>query len=83
VDGVLKQAGVAPSEFTAAARAGVVKEGQVYGLPWDTIGRLFHVNTKLMAQAGLMQDGKPVLPTSPEELLQHARQFKQRTASRT
>jgi multiple sugar transport system substrate-binding protein len=39
VDGVLKQAGVAPSEFTAAARAGVVKEGQVYGLPWDTIGR--------------------------------------------
>jgi hypothetical protein len=79
MDGVLRQAGIAPSAFTAAARAGVVKDGQGYGLPWDTIGRLFHVNTKLMAQAGLMQAGKPVLPNSPEELLQHARQFKQRT----
>jgi multiple sugar transport system substrate-binding protein len=79
MDGVLRQAGVDPSGFTPAARAGVVKDGQVYALPWDTIGRLFHVNTKLMAQAGLMQSGKPVLPNSPEELLQHARQFKQRT----
>jgi multiple sugar transport system substrate-binding protein len=79
MDGVLQQAGVEPAGFTAAARAGVVKDERVYGLPWDTIGRLFHVNTRLMSQAGLMRDGKPVLPTSPEELLQHARQFKQRT----
>ena len=79
MDGVLRQAGIDPAGFTPAAAAGVVKEGRIYGLPWDTIGRLFHVNTKLMAQAGLMQGGKPVLPNSPEELLQHARQFKQRT----
>jgi multiple sugar transport system substrate-binding protein len=79
MDGVLRQAGVDPAGFTAAARAGVLKEGRNYGLPWDTIGRLFHVNTKLMAQAGLMRDGKPMLPNSPEELLEHARQFKQRT----
>ena len=78
-DGVLRQAGIDPASFTAAARAGVVKDDQVYGLPWDTIGRLFHVNTRLMGQAGLMREGKPVLPNSPEELLQHARQFKQRT----
>lgn len=79
MDGVLRQAGIDPAEFTAAARAGVVKDNRVYGLPWDTIGRLFHVNTRLMAHAGLMRDGKPVLPNSPEELLRHARQFKQRT----
>lgn len=79
VDGVLRHAGIDPSGFTVAARAGVVKDDKVYGLPWDTIGRLFHVNTKLMDQAGLMRDGKPVLPNSPEELLQQARQFKQRT----
>ncbi|HZH06611.1 MAG TPA: extracellular solute-binding protein [Lautropia sp.] len=79
MDGVLRQAAIHPSSFTPAARAGVLKDDQVFGLPWDTIGRLFHVNTKLMAQAGLMRDGKPVLPNSPEELLQHARQFKQRT----
>lgn len=79
MDGLLRQAAIDPSGFTPAARAGVVKDNQVYALPWDTIGRLFHVNTKLMAQAGLMQGGKPVLPNSPEQLLQHARQFKQRT----
>ncbi len=79
MDGLLRQAGVDPAGFTAAARAGVVKDGRVYALPWDTIGRLFHVNTRLMAQAGLMQGGKPVLPNSPEELLAQARQFKQRT----
>jgi multiple sugar transport system substrate-binding protein len=79
MDGVLRQAAIDPASFTAAARAGVVKDGKAYALPWDTIGRLFHVNTKLMAQAGLMRDGKPLMPNSPEELLQHARQFKQRT----
>lgn len=79
IDGVLRQAAIQPSDFTEAALAGVVKDDRVYGLPWDTIGRLFHVNTRLMAQAGLMRDGKPVLPNSPEELLEHARQFRRRT----
>ncbi|HEV2865993.1 MAG TPA: extracellular solute-binding protein, partial [Allosphingosinicella sp.] len=47
--------------------------------PWDTIGRLFHINTALMAQAGLMRGGRPVLPNSPEELLDHARRFRAAT----
>lgn len=79
VEPLLAQAKIDPAGFTPAARAGVEKEGRLYGMPWDTIGRLFHINTELMAQAGLMRDGKPVLPTSPEELLAHARQFKERT----
>lgn len=76
---MLRRAGIDPAEFTPAARAGVVKQGRIYGLPWDTIGRLFHINTGLMAEAGLMRDGRPVLPDSPQELLAHARQFRAAT----
>lgn len=79
VEPLLAQARIDPASFTPAARAGVEKRGKLYGMPWDTIGRLFHINTALMAEAGLMQGGKPVLPRSPEELLAHARQFKART----
>ncbi|WP_310469174.1 extracellular solute-binding protein [Sphingomonas sp.] len=76
---MLREAGIDPAAFTEAARRGVTKNGAIYGLPWDTIGGLFHINTKLFAKAGLMRGGKPVLPNSPQELLAHARQFKQRT----
>lgn len=79
MDGVLREAGVGPESFTEAGRAGVVKAGRVYGLPWDTIGRLWHINTALMRQAGLMKDDRPVLPRSPQELLEHARRFKAAT----
>jgi multiple sugar transport system substrate-binding protein len=37
------------------------------------------VNTRLFRQAGLMRGGEPILPTSPEEFLAHARQFRERT----
>jgi len=79
MDALLREAGVRPESFTAAARRGVTKDGKTYGLPIDTVGGLFHINTKLFAQAGLMRDGKPIVPTSAEELLEHARQFKART----
>ncbi len=79
MDDVLAKAGVDPGDFTAAARQGVVKEGRVHGLPWDTIGRLWHINTRLMREAGLMAGGRPVLPSSPEQLLAHARQFREST----
>jgi multiple sugar transport system substrate-binding protein len=79
VEPYLREAGIAPSTFTAAARQSVTIGGRMYGLPWDTHGGLWHVNKKLFAQAGLMRGGKPVLPNSPEELLAQARQFKQRT----
>jgi multiple sugar transport system substrate-binding protein len=48
-------------------------------LPWDTHGGLWHINTRLFEQAGLMRGGKPVLPNSPEELIAQARQFRERT----
>jgi multiple sugar transport system substrate-binding protein len=79
VDGYLRMAGISTSDFTDAARVGVTIGGHQYGLPWDTHGGLFHVNTALFAKAGLMRGGKPVLPNSWDELFQQARQFEART----
>ena len=79
VDNYLRQGQISPADFTEASRAGVTLNGRAYGLPWDTHGGLFHVNTALFAKAGLMRGGKPVLPTSPDELVAQARQFQQRT----
>lgn len=79
MDNVLRQAGITPDAFTEAGRRGVVKAGHVFGMPWDTIGRLWHINTRLMAQAGLMRGGTPILPNSPEELLAQARRFRAAT----
>ena len=79
VDDYLRQAGISPSDFTDASRAGVTFGGHSFGLPWDTHGGLFHVNTALFAKAGLMRGGKPVLPNTADELIAQARQFQQRT----
>ncbi len=79
MDDMLARAGFPATSFTAAGRSGVVKDGRAYAMPYDTVGGLFHVNTGLMRRAGLMKDGKPVLPTSPAELLDHARRFKAAT----
>ena len=76
---LLTEAGVDLSDMTEAAEAGVTKEGEVYALPFDTLGWLWHVNMGLFEEAGLVEDGAPVLPSSPEELLAQARQFKEAT----
>jgi multiple sugar transport system substrate-binding protein len=79
VEPYLAEAGLSPTALTDASRSAVTIGGKLYGLPFDTHGGLFHINTKLFAQAGLMRGGKPVLPTSPEEMMAQARQFTQRT----
>ena len=79
VDSYLQQAGISPDSFTDAARRGVTIGPRIYGLPIDTHGGLFHVNTALFAKAGLMRGGRPVLPNSASELIQQAHQFEERT----
>jgi len=79
VEPYLRAGGLTAASFTRASREGVTIGGRMYGLPWDTHGGLWHINTGLFAKAGLMRGGKPVLPNSPEELLAQARQFRQRT----
>jgi multiple sugar transport system substrate-binding protein len=79
-----KAAGIDTADFTDHARRGVSFDGPAgsdsYALPFDTWAWLWHINTALMTQAGLMgADGQPLLPRSPEELLTHARQFRAKT----
>lgn len=80
LDEDFKRAGIPVDDFTEHARKGTTFNGQTYALPFDTWAWLWHINTTLMKQAGLLgADGQPVLPRSPDELLAQARQFKQRT----
>lgn len=80
LDADFARIGVPVDDFTAHARKGTSFNGQTYALPFDTWAWLWHINTTLMKQAGLTTaGGEPVLPRSPEEMLAHARQFKQRT----
>jgi multiple sugar transport system substrate-binding protein len=79
LDEMLAAVGIGAEQFTAAARAGVTVEGRIMGLPIDVWAPLWHVNMNLFREAGLVADGKPVLPASPEEFFAHATQFRERT----
>jgi multiple sugar transport system substrate-binding protein len=71
--------GIPVDDFTEHARRGVTFGGEVHALPFDTWAWLWHLNTGLFKQAGLAPGGKAKLPSSPEELIAQAEQFKQRT----
>ena len=79
LDRGLAAIGIAPASFTDAARAAVTIDGHLWGLPIDTWAPLWHINMNLFRKAGLVRDGKPVLPHSPEELFAQAEQFRART----
>ncbi|SNT29480.1 extracellular solute-binding protein [Antarctobacter heliothermus] len=79
ISGDLKAAGIDTSDWAPAALDAVSYNGGIYGVPMDFHANLWHVNMDLMAEAGLVEDGKPVLPTSPAELLAQAQQFKDAT----
>jgi multiple sugar transport system substrate-binding protein len=75
----LAESGIQPTQFTAAARAGVTVDGRTMGLPIDVWAPLWHINMNLFRKAGLVVDGRPVLPASPAEFQAQAEQFRQRT----
>ncbi len=75
----LESVGIDPADWTETARDAVTYNGAIYGIPMDLHANLWHVNMELMEAAGLVQDGKPVLPSSPEELLEHAKKVKDAT----
>lgn len=79
ISGELAAAGIDPNDWSENARAAVSYDGGIYGVPMDFHANLWHVNMDLMEQAGLVADGKPVLPTSPAELLEHAQMVKDAT----
>ena len=77
--GLLEDAGVDIGDLTPAARKAATIDGELYGLPIDTWAPLFHINMNLFREAGLVENGKPVMPHSVDELFAQAEQFKART----
>jgi multiple sugar transport system substrate-binding protein len=75
----LASVGVDPAAFTRAAREGVTKHGQVWGLPFDNWAPLWHINMNQFRQAGL---GQKFLGAGRQDrlaVLDQARQFKAAT----
>jgi len=79
ISGDLEAAGIDPNDWTENALAAVSYNGGIYGIPMDFHANLWHVNMDIMEEAGLVENGAPVLPSSPEELLEHAQQVKDAT----
>jgi multiple sugar transport system substrate-binding protein len=80
LDDEFRAAGIDVADFTPQAETAVTVDGQHYALPFDTHSWLWHLNLNLMRRAGLVtRDGKPVLPQSPQQLLDQARRLKAAT----
>jgi multiple sugar transport system substrate-binding protein len=79
LDDEFRKVGIDSADFTPQAETAVTIDSRHYALPFDTHSWLWHFNLNLMRKAGLVKDGKPVLPHSPQQLLAQARQFKQAT----
>ncbi len=59
------------SDATAQAQSSVQWDGSTYAVPFDAHALVMHVNTDLLDKAGLIgEDGRPVLPTNLDELLE-------------
>jgi multiple sugar transport system substrate-binding protein len=80
LDDHLEITGADIDDAADAAREAVTYEEKTYGLPFDLHAALVHLNVDLFKQAGLVDgDGKPLVPTSAEEFLEHAKQMKEKT----
>ncbi|KJY78832.1 extracellular solute-binding protein [Vibrio nigripulchritudo] len=76
----LKKYGIDSSDWTDRATQAVSYQGKVFGVPMDFHANLWHINKKLFEKAGLVDDsGSPILPSTPSELLAHAKQMKEKT----
>lgn len=74
------EVGIDTGDFVASGRENVEVDGEIYGLPQDFISWLWHTNTALFGEAEMLDaEGKPLMPTSVEELFEQAAAFKERT----
>ncbi len=76
----LRSVGIDPKSFTRVAREGVMRDDHIYALPFDNWAPLWHINMNLFRAAGMVSNGNPLLPHTPEELLAQARQFGKATS---
>lgn len=76
----LAAAGIDTGDWAPTALEAVSYKGGIYGVPMDFHANLWHVNMEIMEAAGLVnEDGSPILPTSPAELLEHAAMVEEAT----
>lgn len=77
---VLESAGIDANDLTESARGFVEYNGEIYGIPLDLHGHLWHINLALWDQAGLLNDdGTPNIPVGYDEFMAAAEQFKDAT----
>lgn len=80
IGGDLPAAGIDFSDWAPAALDAVTIDNKIFGIPFDVHANLWHVNLALLGEAGLIgKDGRPVLPASPGELMEQAKQVKEAT----
>lgn len=80
LDDVFASSGIDFSDYTPGPAEFATINGQVYGLPLDNIiSALLHINLDIWAEAGLVADGAPVIPTSVDEFLAAAQAVKDAT----
>ena len=76
----LKSVGIDVNDWSDSAREAVSYNNQIYGVPLDFHANLWHINMDLFKKAGLIHpDGTPMLPSSPQEMLEHAQKVKAAT----
>ena len=72
--------GIDVEDWEPAAVDAVSVGGDILAMPFDLHANLWHVNRVLLREAGLLgPDGRPILPSSPGELIDHAKMVKQIT----
>lgn len=80
LDDIFKEAGIDVADFTNSAKNAVTFEGKVYALPFDLHTLLWHMNTEILTEAGLVdENGAPILPKSFEEFNEQAKIVKEKT----
>jgi multiple sugar transport system substrate-binding protein len=66
--GYLEEAGIDADDLLPAVREAVTYNGEIYAIPIDVHGALWHINLDLWEQAGLVDEsGAPIIPAGPEE----------------
>jgi multiple sugar transport system substrate-binding protein len=64
----LEEAGIDAADLLPAVSDAVTFNGEVYAIPIDIHGALWHINLDLWEQAGLVdENGAPMIPAGPEE----------------
>ncbi|MGH1480413.1 MAG: extracellular solute-binding protein [Geminicoccales bacterium] len=76
----LVEAGIDVGDWEPYAREAVAIKGKTYGIPLDIHANVWHINLDILKKAGLIgRDGRPILPKSPGEMLDHGMRVKEAT----